>query len=78
MMKITFIIPAYNSQRTISCTINSVLNQTVSNYEIILVNEGSIDGTSQICEKYKKKYPDKIRYIYQENKGLGGARNTGL
>ncbi len=78
MMKITFIIPAYNSQRTISCTINSVLNQTVSNYEIILVNDGSIDGTSQICEKYQKKYPDKIRYIYQENKGLGGARNTGL
>ena len=78
MAIITFIIPAFNSQKTIACAINSVLNQTNSNYQIILVNDGSTDGTPNICERYQKKYPDKIKYISQENRGLGGARNTGL
>jgi glycosyltransferase involved in cell wall biosynthesis len=75
---ITFIVPAFNSQKTISRTINSILCQTVSNYQIILINDGSTDNTSNICENYQKEYPEKIKYIKQENKGLGGARNTGL
>ena len=78
MDQFTFIISAYNSQRTISCTINSILCQTCSNYKIILVNDGSTDNTPQICERYQKKYPGKIKYISQENKGLGGARNIGM
>lgn len=78
MEVITFVVPAFNSQRTISRTINSILCQTASNYRIILINDGSTDNTSNICENYQKKYPKKIKYIQQENKGLGGARNTGL
>ena len=65
MDQFTFIISAYNSQRTISCTINSILCQTCSNYKIILVNDGSTDNTPQICERYQKKYPSKIKYISQ-------------
>ena len=45
---ITFIVPAFNSQKTISRTINSILCQTVSNYQIILINDGSTDNTSNI------------------------------
>lgn len=78
MAIITFIIPAFNSQKTITCAINSVLNQTSSDYQIILINDGSTDSTSNICENYQKKYPDKIKYVSQDNRGLGGARNTGL
>lgn len=54
MDQFTFIISAYNSQRTISCTINSILCQTCSNYKIILVNDGSTDNTPQICERKEK------------------------
>lgn len=78
MMFITFVIPAFNAQRTISCTIDSILSQTDQCYKIILVNDGSTDCTPLICEKYQKEYSDKITYISQENRGLGGARNTGL
>ena len=46
------------------------------NYQIIIVNDGSTDDTGKICEEYQKN--NSIKYIYQENKGLGAARNTGL
>lgn len=54
MEVITFVVPAFNSQRTISRTINSILCQTASNYRIILINDGSTDNTSNICENYQK------------------------
>jgi glycosyltransferase involved in cell wall biosynthesis len=76
--EITFVVPAYNTQHTISRTIDSILGQTDDRYRIIIVNDGSTDNTEKICEEYAKKYPQKINYVYQENRGLGGARNHGI
>lgn len=77
-MIITFIIPAYNAADTIGRTLDSILYQTDSRYEIIIINDGSTDATETVCKKYSEKRKDKITYIYQENRGLGGARNRGL
>ena len=77
-MKITFVIPAYNAERTLQRTVRSVLSQTDERYDIILVDDGSTDHTPDICREFKGCYGDKITYIRQENRGLGGARNRGM
>ena len=59
--------------------LNSLWMQTVHNHKVIIVDDGSKDKyTSQICKSYAQKHPEMFTYIYQENKGLGAARNTGL
>lgn len=75
--KISIIIPVYNLEEYISYCLESVLNQTYPNFEIIIVNDGSSDSTGMICESYAEK-DKRIRILYQKNKGLGAARNTGL
>lgn len=77
-LQITFVVPAYNSQATIDRTIKSILRQTDDRYKIIIINDGSTDNTESICKSYEKQYPQKITYLLQENRGLGGARNRGL
>lgn len=74
--KFSLIIPAYNVEKYIKKCLDSVLNQTYNNYEIIIVNDGSTDNTSKILESYKSN--KKIKIINQENKGLSNARNTGV
>ena len=71
---VSVIIPVYNSSKYIQKAIDSVLAQTYSNYEIIVVDDGSTDNTKAKLEQYK----DKIRYVYQENQGSAAARNTGI
>lgn len=71
---ISVIIPVYNSEKYIPIAIDSVLEQSYSNYEIIVVDDGSTDNTRQKLQPYKKK----IRYIYQENQGSAAARNVGI
>ncbi len=75
---ITFVVAAYNAQETIARTIESVLNQTDARYKLIIINDGSGDRTEEVCKKYLAGYEDKIRYVFQENRGLGGARNRGM
>jgi len=70
---ISVIIPAYNSARFLPEAIESVLRQTYSVFEIIVVDDGSTDETREICEQYPT-----VTYIYQANQGQIGARNTGL
>ena len=78
-MKYSVIIPVYNVKDYLERCIDSVLAQDCSDYEIILVNDGSTDGASpEICDRYGAKYPDRIRVIHQPNGGLGDARNTGI
>ena len=67
---ISVIIPCYNVGQYVEETLKSVLNQSFKNYEIICLNDGSTDGTEEVCQIYAKKYPEKITYIFQENKGL--------
>lgn len=77
-VEITFVVPAYNVENTIERTIESILFQTDEHYKVIIVNDGSTDATEQISQRYAEKYPQKISYIYQNNRGLGGARNHGM
>ena len=75
------IIACYNCEDYLDETINSILGQSFSfgsNIQLILVDDGSTDNTSQICKKYQNHYPDNIIYVYQENQGQGAARNNGL
>lgn len=74
--KFSLIIPAYNVEKYIKKCLDSVLDQTYNNYEIIIINDGSTDNTSKILESYKSN--KKIKIINQENKGLSNARNTGV
>ena len=72
---VSIIIPTYNDGQLVCQAIDSSLNQTYKNLEIIVVDDGSADNTEEMLTK---KYRDKIKYIRQENKGNGGARNTGI
>jgi len=74
---ITIIVPVYNVEQYLDRCIESIVNQTYSNLEIILVNDGSTDGSSEICSKYQKS-DDRIIVINKNNSGLSSARNAGL
>lgn len=76
-LDLSIIVPAYNVENYIRECLDSILNQSIDNYEIIIVNDGSTDKTQDICEEYSNEYSF-IKLINQENKGLGAARNTGL
>ncbi|BAZ43788.1 glucosyltransferase [Chondrocystis sp. NIES-4102] len=71
---VSVIIPVYNGAKYIQMALDSVLTQTYSNYEIIVIDDGSSDDTRMKLQGYK----DKIRYIYQENQGSAAARNVGI
>ncbi|APC49616.1 hypothetical protein BME96_16080 [Virgibacillus halodenitrificans] len=75
--KVSIIIPIYNSEEFLDKCIKSVINQTYSNLEIILVNDGSTDKSLEICRKFKK-IDSRIILIDKENGGVSTARNTGL
>lgn len=78
MKLLTFVIPAYNSEKFLDKCITSLLAaEVLEKLEIIVINDGSTDGTVQIAENYCTNYPDVVRLISQENKGHGGALNTG-
>ena len=79
--KISVVIPVYNVELYVAETIESVIRQDIGfeeNVQIVLVNDGSPDGSGQICEEYAKRYPENIQYVYQENAGVSVARNTGM
>jgi glycosyltransferase involved in cell wall biosynthesis len=73
---VSVIIPAYNAGRYIKEAVDSALAQTYKNCEVVVVDDGSTDNTRQVLAPYIDA--GKIKYIYQENKGLAGARNTGI
>jgi glycosyltransferase involved in cell wall biosynthesis len=74
--RVSVIIPVYGTAHFVAEALDSVLNQTYSDYEIIVVNDGSPD--SKLLEEFLKPYRERITYIVQENRGLAGARNTGV
>ena len=74
---ISIIIPAYNAETTLKRCVRSVLIQDYEEYEIIVVDDGSKDETSAICDWYEKKY-EAVQVIHSENKGVSSARNLGL
>ena len=74
---ISVIVPVYNVKPYLAEAIESVLYQTYTNLEVILVDDGSTDGSGEICDLYGAK-DSRIRVIHQENRGLSSARNAGL
>ncbi len=75
--KISLIIPVYKVEKYLNKCVESVVNQTYKNLEIILVDDGSLDSCPSICDEWAKK-DERIIVIHQQNKGLSGARNTGI
>ena len=78
MPKVSIIVPIYNVEMYIEKCLETLVNQTLKDIEIILVNDGSKDGSAEIAKKYLKKYPEKIVYLEKENGGLSDSRNYGL
>lgn len=75
--KISIIVPVYNVEQYLKHCINSILNQTFTEFELILVNDGSTDQSGNICEEYAK-IDKRIKVIHKENEGQSSARNRGL
>ncbi len=72
---VSIIIPCYNQAHYLSDALYGILGQTFTDWEALIVNDGSTDNTAEIVSQFTDP---RIRYIYQENRGLGGARNTGI
>lgn len=74
-MKFSVVIPLYNKEKYIEATIRSVLSQTCQEFEVLVVDDGSVDGSLELAEKLAS---DRVRIIRQENQGVSVARNTGI
>ena len=77
MPKYSFVIPVYNCRQYLEECVNSVLDQTVSDLEILLVDDGSADGSGELCDKLAER-DERIRVFHKENGGAGSARNLGI
>ena len=75
---ISVIVAVYNVREHLSRCIESLLSQNCKNYEIIIVDDGSTDGSGDILDGYFRENPEKIRLVRQQNAGLSAARNVGL
>lgn len=76
--KVSVIVPIYNVEMYLERCLESLVNQTLKEIQIILVNDGSPDRSQDIIDRYAKKYPDKIEALIKENGGLSDARNYGI
>ena len=76
-MKVSVVIPVYNVKPYLERCVNSVLRQTYKDLEIILVDDGSTDGSGELCDDIASR-DQRIQVIHQKNQGLSGARNTGI
>ena len=74
---VSVIVPIYNAESTLRKSVDSVLNQTMTDYEVILVDDGSTDSSSMICDEYESK-DKRVSVIHQPNGGLSDARNKGI
>lgn len=78
VLKLSYIVPVYKVEKYLRQCVDSILAQTMNEYEIILVDDGSPDNCPAICDEYKEKYPDIVKVIHKKNGGLPVARNIGL
>lgn len=77
-VKISFIIPAYNSEKYLDNCIDSIIKQNLNSFEVIIVNDGSNDNTLDVANKIQQKYPSIIKLYSKKNGGAASARNFGL
>lgn len=78
MPKVSIIVPIYNVEKYLEKCLETLVNQTLQEIQIILVNDGTKDNSGEIAKKYQQKYPEKIIYLEKENGGLSDARNYGI
>lgn len=74
---VSIVVPVYNMEKTIARCLDSIVGQDYKNIEVILINDGSVDNTAEICEKYAKQYGS-IRYYSRENRGLPYTLQEGI
>ena len=77
MEKVSIIVPTYNKAEELRRALDSILSQTYSNLEVIVINDGSLDHTKDVLQEYQQK-DERIVAIYQENSGVSVARNVGI
>lgn len=77
-MKFSVIVPVYNVEKYLTKCIESIVNQTNQDFELLLVNDGTKDNSQKIIDEYVNKYPDKVYGFIKENGGLSDARNYGV
>ena len=77
MPEISIIVPVYNCEKYIEKCINSILNQTFKDLELILIDDGSSDKSGEICEEFKQK-DSRVKVIHEKNSGVSIARNVGI
>ena len=77
-MKFSVLIPVYEVEEYLEDCVLSVLQQTYEDYEVILVDDGSLDGSGGICDRFADSYPDKVKVIHKENEGVLLARNDAI
>ena len=77
-IKVSVIVPVYNVEQYLPKCLDSLVNQTLEEIEILVVNDGSPDNSQAIIDDYASRYPDKIRAFIKENGGLSDARNYGV
>ena len=76
--KVSIIVPVYGVEAWLERCLESLVNQTLEDIEIIVVNDGSPDNSQEIIDRYTAKYPDKVFGYIKENGGLSDARNYGM
>lgn len=77
MKKLSVIIPVYNTEQYLKDCLDSVINQTYDNIEVLLIDDGSTDNSGKICDEFKAKH-DNVKVVHKENGGGGSARNLAL
>lgn len=77
MPKVSVIVPVYNVEPYLRQCLDSIVSQTLKDIEIILIDDGSTDGSGEICDEYKRE-DHRIRVIHKVNEGLSAARNDGI
>ena len=78
MLKVSVIVPVYNTEKYLEKCLDALVHQTLDDIEIVIVNDGSTDTSVKIIERFKRDYPEKIKFISKENGGQATARNVGI
>ena len=76
-MKLSIIIPVYNAEQYLNNTISNIIQQTFTDFELLLIDDGSTDSSGQLCDEWSQK-DSRIKVIHQKNMGVSEARNSGL
>lgn len=75
---VTLAIPIYNQEHFLHRCMRSILSQTNGDYEVVLIDDGSTDGSPEICDAYAAEHPERVQVIHKPNGGLSSARNSGI